>query len=42
MGMRVKAAWVPREELGPNLMSIRCFEPVDEPDADYDSYKEHL
>lgn len=42
MGMRVKAAWVPPDELSPSLMSIRCFEPTDEPDADYDSYKDHL
>lgn len=42
MGMRVKAVWKPREELGPTLESIRYFEPSGEPDADYDSYREHI
>jgi uncharacterized OB-fold protein len=42
MGMRVRAVWAPREELEPTMRSIRYFEPIDEPDADYDSYKEHL
>ena len=42
MGMRVKAVWVPRAELGPTLRSIKYFEPIDEPDASFDSYQEHL
>ena len=42
MGMRVRAVWVPDEELGPTLSSIRWFEPTGEPDADYDTYAEHL
>ena len=42
MGMRVEAVWVPKAELGPTMASIRYFHPIDEPDADFDSYKEHL
>lgn len=40
MGMRVKAVWA--EELGPTLESIQWFEPTGEPDADFDTYVEHL
>lgn len=42
MGMRVQAVWVPKAELAPTFESIRYFKPIDEPDAKYDSYKEHL
>lgn len=42
MGMRVQAVWVPKNELAASVESIRYFKPIDEPDADYDSYKEHL
>jgi len=42
MGMRVKAHWVSEEELGPTLRSIQYFEPLDEPDASFDSFQEHL
>jgi uncharacterized OB-fold protein len=42
MGMRVRALWVPRHELRPSMESIRYFRPSGEPDAAYDSYKEHL
>jgi uncharacterized OB-fold protein len=42
MGMRVQAVWVPDQEIGPTLRSIKYFKPIDEPDADFDSYKEHL
>ncbi|MEO1269521.1 MAG: Zn-ribbon domain-containing OB-fold protein [Myxococcota bacterium] len=42
MGMRVKPVWVPDEELGPTLEAIAYFEPSGEPDAPFDSYKEHL
>jgi uncharacterized OB-fold protein len=42
MGMRVEAVWVPRDELRPSMESIRYFRPNGEPDASYDSYKEHL
>lgn len=42
MGMRVAAVWVARDELRPSMESIRYFRPTGEPDAVYDSYKEHL
>lgn len=42
MGMRVEAVWVPKDQLGPSMSSIRYFKPIAEPDAEYDSYKEHL
>ena len=42
MGMRVQAVWVPKAELGPTMSSIRYFKPIAEPDAEYDTFKEHL
>ena len=42
MGMRVKAKWKPKAEWGPSLENILYFEPTGEPDAPFDSYKEHL
>ena len=42
MGMRVQAVWVDPDELSASVESIRYFKPIDEPDADFDSYKEHL
>ena len=42
MGMRVEAVWVDDADLAPTLESIKYFRPLDEPDAPYDSYKEHL
>jgi uncharacterized protein len=42
MGLRVEAVWKPREEWGPTLQNVDHFRPTGEPDADYDSYKEHL
>ncbi|MCA9565867.1 MAG: Zn-ribbon domain-containing OB-fold protein [Myxococcales bacterium] len=42
MGMRVKATWVPDEELEPTLASILYFEPTGEPDASFEAYREHL
>ena len=42
MGMRVEAVWVPRDELRASMESVRYFRPTGEPDAPYDSYKEHL
>lgn len=42
MGLRVKAEWAPPEERRPTLESIRWFTPTGEPDAPFDSYKEHL
>jgi uncharacterized OB-fold protein len=40
MGLRVRAVWA--AELGPSLESIDHFTPSGEPDAPFDSYKEHL
>jgi hypothetical protein len=42
MGMRVEAVWVPKEELKPTFESIRYFRPIAEPDAPFESYKDHL
>jgi uncharacterized OB-fold protein len=42
MGMRVQAVWKPRDEWGTTIENISHFRPTDEPDADYDSYKQHL
>jgi uncharacterized OB-fold protein len=42
MGQRVRAVWVKDEELAPTSESIKWFEPSDEPDASYETYKEHL
>lgn len=42
MGLRVRAVWVPDDELAPTLGSIKWFEPSGEPDAPYDSYAGYL
>ena len=42
MGMRVQAVWKPRTEWGTTIENIRHFRPTGEPDADYDTYKQHL
>jgi len=42
MGMRVKAVWKPEDEWGTTIENISHFAPIDEPDADYDTYKQHL
>lgn len=42
MGMRVEAVWKPREEWGHTLENIAHFRPTGEPDADFETYKEHL
>ena len=42
MGMRVEAVWRPREEWEPSLTNITHFRPTGEPDAEYDSFKDHL
>lgn len=41
IGMRVKAAWVPDDELAPSVASIRYFEPADEPDVPFEKIQEH-
>jgi len=40
MGMRVTAHWLPESEWDYTLANIDYVEPIDEPDADYDTYKE--
>ena len=52
MGLRVRARWAPAGERSTEGISnrgwggltgaIEAFEPTGEPDADYDSYKEHI
>jgi uncharacterized OB-fold protein len=42
MGMRVQAVWKPREEWTTSTTNIMYFRPLDEPDADYETYKEHI
>lgn len=42
MGMRVKAVWKPREEWGTTIENISHFAPTGEPDADFESYRNHL
>ena len=42
LGMRVEAVWVDADQLETNLGNIRYFRPIDEPDADYDSYKDYV
>lgn len=40
MGMRVKAVWLPEDQWDYTLANIDHVEPIDEPDAPYESYKE--
>ncbi|SEF93996.1 hypothetical protein SAMN04489712_102574 [Thermomonospora echinospora] len=42
IGMRVKAAWRPREEWGPTMNNIRWFEPLDEPDVPFERIKDYV
>ena len=42
MGMRVEAVWAPPEQRKPTLESILHFRPSGEPDADYETYKDHV
>lgn len=42
LGMRVKAVWRPKEEWSTSLQNIIHFAPSGEPDAPFDSFKEHL
>ncbi len=39
-GMRVKAVWLPKEQWDYSMSNIEHVEPIDEPDADYETYKE--
>lgn len=42
MGLRVKAVWKPRDEWGTTIENISHFSPTGEPDADYETYRNHL
>ncbi|GAA1772367.1 OB-fold nucleic acid binding domain-containing protein [Nocardioides hankookensis] len=42
MGMRVKAVWKPEAEWTYSLENIDHFEPTGDPDADYETYRNHL
>jgi uncharacterized OB-fold protein len=42
MGMRVEAVWVDDDELTHDLASIKWWRPSGEPDADYETFKEHV
>ena len=42
MGLRVRAAWKPREEWGTTMENIDHFRPTGEPDAPYEAYAHHL
>jgi uncharacterized protein len=42
MGMRVRARWRPREEWDTTMANIDCVVPTGEPDAPYESFKEHV
>jgi uncharacterized OB-fold protein len=42
MGLRVEAVWKPDHQLEPSMESIVYFRPSGEPDASYESYKDHL
>lgn len=42
MGMRVRAAWRPREEWTRSMANIRWFEPTGEPDVPFDEIKDYL
>jgi uncharacterized OB-fold protein len=42
MGMRVQAAWKPREEWTTSTANILYFRPIDEPDTEYERYQEHI
>jgi uncharacterized protein len=42
MGMRVQAVWQPRETWTTSMKNIKYFKPSGEPDAAFDTYKDHL
>lgn len=42
MGMRVRAAWAPEGDRPASMKAITHFEPSGEPDADPDTYAQHL
>jgi len=42
MGMRVEAVWKPRDQWGTSIENIEHFRPTGEPDAPYETFKDHL
>jgi uncharacterized OB-fold protein len=42
MGLRVEARWVADKDLAPTFTSVMWWSPTGEPDAAYDSYREHV
>lgn len=42
MGMRVRAVWKEGDDLEPTLSNVTHVEPIDEPDAPFESYAEHV
>ncbi|HEX3899322.1 MAG TPA: Zn-ribbon domain-containing OB-fold protein [Mycobacteriales bacterium] len=42
LGMRVESVWVDESERKTDLGNIKYFKPLDEPDADYSTYKDYV
>lgn len=42
MGMRVEAVWIPKEQWTTSVGNIKYFKPSGEPDAEFETYKEHI
>jgi uncharacterized OB-fold protein len=42
MGMRVKAAWRPREEWEASMANIKWFEPLGAPDVPFEKIKDYV
>lgn len=42
MGMRVRAVWKEGDDLAPTLSNVTHVEPLDEPDADFESYADYV
>jgi uncharacterized OB-fold protein len=42
LGMRVEPVWVDEGDRRSDLGSIKYYRPLDEPDADYDTYKDYV
>jgi uncharacterized protein len=42
MGTRVEAVWLPPEERTTSMTAIKWFRPTGEPDAAFETYKDHL
>jgi uncharacterized protein len=42
MGLRVEAVWLPEDQWGLTMASVKYFRPNGEPDADYETFKEYI